>query len=626
MFAGLISSERPLADWCTPEALLAALAPYSLQAPRDVWIADRHLLVQVATRCGAQSARIFRHAGSGLAVAFWGRLDNRPALIAQLEAGRAALDDELIAMAWLKWGEHCPERLVGDFAFAVLSPETGTLFLTRDVMGVKPLFYRTDADGLAFASSAAAFKALQIGDLTPDRDWMARFLLEVSFSHDGTAYRELKKLPPAHCLTFTAGGRTSLRRYHHFEDDAPLERTRDARHLEAYQAAWREAVACRMPAHGPIGTENSGGLDSGSVTAELARQLGDDANRHRLYGFGFAFDEHEPQAIMAVAKHCRMANQFLSAGMEAEPPEGWAARELRIAGYPNEHANGTSHALFYEECRLHGIGTLFSGFGGDEGVTASGLSLRRELFGRRAWRALWDILPGALPARAARFGLSCWRGLQPLPGGFGKLKSQVDENRDMRLLRDDEMQRLNLYRECISAVSEPAQFATVNAYAINRLSAPFLATRLENCTLMASAYGVEYVWPLLDARLLQQWLSTPSVWKVGPHGTTRYLHRRAVEPAGPPEMVWIRSKDMGNASATAYWDSHDNRPLFERMRALADGPPPGGLDEIVDWRRLSSLAETGLREERRGWRHAYVLEMAVANLEMLCAWLRARNP
>lgn len=613
MFAGLISSERPLADWAAPEALLAALAPYSLQAPRDVWATDRQLLVQVATRCSAPSARIFRHAGSGLAVAFWGRLDNRPELIGGLGAERKASDDELIALAWLKWGEHCPERLVGDFAFAVLSPETGTLFLARDVMGVKPLFYRADADGVAFASSAAAFKALRIGNLTPDRDWMARFLLEVSFSHDGTAYRELKKLPPAHCLAADADGRVRLRRYHQFSDDAPLETHRDPSHLEAYQAVWREAVACRMPAHGPIGTENSGGLDSGSVTAELARQLGDDANRHRLHGFGFAFDEREPQAIMAVAKHCRMANQFLSAGMEAEPPEGWAARELRIAGYPNEHPNGTSHALFYEECRLHGIGTLFSGFGGDEGVTVSGLSLRRELFDRREWRALWDILPGAWPARAARFGLSCWRGLRPLP--TGRHTSQV-----ATFIRPEALALAGRREADIVDSYDPMRFARVNDHALRRLAEPYLATRLENCTLMAAAYGVDYVWPLLDVRLLQQWLSTPPVWKIGPHGVTRYLHRRAIEPAGPPEMVWIRNKDMGNAAAVSYWDSADQRPVFQRMLLLAESLPIE-LDEIVDAQSMCSMAKGWLDADARGNRFAYWLEPLIANLEVLVPWL-----
>ncbi len=133
----------------------------------------------------------------------------------------------------------------------------------------------------------------------------------------------------------------NLRRYHRFNFDAPVERKRDPKWLEAYRSVWQEAVACRMPAEGPIGTENSGGLDSGSITAELAKQLAEKRQRHRLYGFGFAYAGLEPEYIMEVARHCEIANNYLQAGEIAEPAEGWEAKELRIAGYPNEHPNGT---------------------------------------------------------------------------------------------------------------------------------------------------------------------------------------------------------------------------------------------------------------------------------------------
>ena len=68
-----------------------------------------------------------------------------------------------------------PEKLVGDFALAVASPKTGVVFLARDVMGVKPLFYRADEHGVFFANSAAAFKPLKLGTLTPSQEWMAKF-------------------------------------------------------------------------------------------------------------------------------------------------------------------------------------------------------------------------------------------------------------------------------------------------------------------------------------------------------------------------------------------------------------------------------------------------------------------
>lgn len=620
MFAGLISKEQPVEAWGNPEHILSALAPYNADAPRDVWRDPRLCLMQVATRTGATTAAIYRHSESGLAVAFWGRLDNRSDLQAQLGAGQDAVNEELLALAWLKWGEYAAEQLVGDFALAIACARNGTVYLARDVMGVKPLFYRIDAHGVFFANSAAAFKVLQLGNLSPDPDWMARFIIDLSYHHSETAYREVKKLPGAHSLLLHADGRSSLRRYHRFVDDAPVERRRDPKWLDAYQAIWREAVACRMPVDGMIGTENSGGLDSGSVTSEIARQLGDEKGMQRLFALGFAYDELEPEHIMAVARHCRIPNTYLVAGLEAKPSEGWIEQELRIAGYPNEHPNGTSHTAFYRECRLHGIGTLFSGFGGDECITLNGWALRRELFNRRDWRGLWDILPGALPARAARFGLTAWRGMQPLPRLHKALKAETDANWPNLLLRSDVTTRLNLYQKRVTLVSESAQFDSVNAHALNELSHAYVATRMGNCTLMAAAFGVDYVWPMLDHRLLQQWLSTPSIWKLGPHGKTRYLHRRAVAEAGPDKMVWIRSKDMGNAQSLAYWAERDNTPIFQRMLALANALPEP-LATLVDVDKMRETAEQGIRLRLKGAKINYLNETVTGNLESLKHWL-----
>jgi asparagine synthase (glutamine-hydrolysing) len=621
LFAGLISKGQPVSAWGSPDKILDALAPYSLDRPRDVWATERQMLVQVATRTGSTSADICRHSESGVAVAFWGRLDNRPDLIAQLDAADKASDDELIALAWLKWGEHSPEKLVGDFAFAIASPKTGVVFLARDVMGVKPLFYRVDEHGFFFANSAAAFKPLRLGTLTPSREWMARFMLGISFQDVGTAYEELKKLPGSHCLLVHSDGRMNLRRYHRFNFDAPVERKRDPAWLQAYQAVWQEAVACRMPEQGPIGSENSGGLDSGSITAELAKQLAEKRERHRLHGFGFAYAGLEPEYIMEVARHCEIANNYLKSGEIAEPAEGWNSKELRIAGYPNEHPNGTSHAAFYAECRLHGIGTLFSGFGGDEVTTLDGSALRLELYDRRDWRNLWDILPGAWPMRAGRFALTAYRALNELPTSIPGRKKRVDEYWTDNFVRAEMHGAYPLYQDYMACIANFRQFRTVNAHAAFNLEQAFIATRLSNCTQMAASYGVDYVWPLWDQRLVQQWLSTPSIWKMGPGGIKRNLHRNAAAAAGPDKMVWKPHKDMGYGQSLDGACAESNIALFEQLRGLVQDMP-AELAAVVDADKARAFAEKGLTEDLRGVRYAVHLADCVSNLSQLSRWLR----
>lgn len=620
MFAGILSFQQSISAWGMPEKILSALAPYSFDKPRDVWKTEQQLLVQVDTKTGALSAAIYQHLESGIAVAFWGRLDNRPDLIAQLDAKHNASDDELIALAWLKWGEYCPEKLVGDFAFAVASPKTGVVFLARDVMGVKPLYYRSDEHGVFFANSAAAFKPLKLGTLTPSKEWIAKFILEFSYSHTDTAYEEIKKLPGAHSLLIHADGRTNLRRYHQFVDDAPFENKRNQHWLEQYQSVWHEAVACRMPKSGMIGTENSGGLDSGSITAEIARQLGKQHLPKRLFGFGFAFDALEPEYIMEVARHCEITNTYLMTGLDVEPPEGWVQYELNISGFPNEHPNGTSHTAFYRECRIHNISTLFSGFGGDEAVTSSSIAPRYDLLQRKQLRNLWQVFPGYWHHKLGRLALTLWRNSLPINNIQLKNKAQIAKTWQNSFFSDDAMDRYQLLEVILEGIPNATRYTHINDQALEILDHPFMSARLANCSQMASAYGVEYVWPLLDQRLIQQWLSTPAIWKLGPNGVTRYLHKRAVADVGPEKMVWKQGKDMGMAPVNSFWAQQEEAVLMNKINELSINASPL-LWEIINLNKLSAFIKQGLQENKKKSDYAVLLDSVFSNIDTINLWL-----
>jgi asparagine synthase (glutamine-hydrolysing) len=564
VFAGLISKEQPVSAWGNPDKILIALAPYSLDKPRAVWAADRQLLVQVATRTGSTTAEIYRHPESGVAVAFWGRLDNRPDLIAQLEAEHKASDDELIALAWLKWGEHCPEQLVGDFAFAVASPKTGAVFLARDVMGVKPLFYRADEHGVFFANSAAAFKPLKLGTLTPSREWMARFVLEISYSHTETAYEEIKKLQGAHCLLIHADGRMNLRRYHQFVDDAPIERKRDPKYLEAYRAAWQEAVACRIPVMGNVGAENSGGLDSGSITAEIARQLG--GNVDRLHAFGCCHGSLEPEFIMDTAMKWRIKHNILFSHEMGSYAFEVCDRMMRVNGYPLEYDENSYTYPTYQSCAIHSIGTLFSGHGGDQGVTQSNVqAIRNQLIDNRQWQALWRILPGSMPAKMARLVKNLVKAQYvQAPYREGWVETRKAHWR-YQFLNHELVLKFNLDALNSAAASYDEGMRSVSQLAIKLLDTPYVSTRLENSSLEAASFSIDYVWPMLDTRLVQQWLSTPAIWKIGDGGLPRYLHRRAIAGVSTERVTWSPDKSPGVYAYEAQYGPMDFRPGLKQL-------------------------------------------------------------
>lgn len=613
MFAGLISIEQPVSAWGEPDKILSALAPYSLGKPRDFWATDRQLLVQVATRTGAESATLYQHHESGVVVAFWGRLDNRADLLAQLAAGHKASDDELIALAWLKWGEHCLEKLIGDFAFAVASPKTGTVFLARDVMGVKPLFYRADEHGVFFANSAAAFKPLRLGSMTPSQEWMARFMLGISQSHVDTAYEEIKKLPGAHSLLIHADGRLSLRRYHQFIDDAPVENTRDPKYLEAYRAAWQEAVACRMPTSGNIGTENSGGLDSGSITAEVARQLCEDIDR--LYAFGCCHGSLEPEFIMDTAMKWKIKHNILFSHAMGEYAFVHSERMMQVNGYPLEYDENSYMLPTFQSCVMHSIGTLFSGHGGDQGVTQSNVqAIRNELIDHRQWQALWRILPGSVPAKLARLLKNIITARQahaPCREGWVETRNAYWR---YQFLDDALVSRFNLEEVNAAAASYDEGMRRTSQLVIKLLSTPYVSTRLENCSLEAASFGIDYVWPMLDQRLVQQWLSTPAIWKVNDGGLSRFLHRSAIAGVSTDRVTWSPNKYLGVYPYATDSKTNDFRPILDDLLESLYERQSKVLG-LLDTAKAEQLISTHVDEN---W--DYLGEESIYRLKILNLW------
>lgn len=529
---------------------------------------------------------------------FWGRLDNRGAVVAALgpdapAAGVRAADGDLVLACWRRWGEAFPERLLGDYALALRDPERDLTFLARDPLGVRPLFFVHDARGMVATTAIATLLETPGLSLTPDPQWIARHLVGLASSDGRAAYREVHKVPPGHSLTFEGSAPPRARRHHRWRDDAPPARQREARWVEDYRACLEEAVRCRMGGDGPIGSENSGGLDSATITAYLARLLGD--ARDRLHCFGFAFAEHEPAFILETSRALGLRHNYISCSVEADADriEAGIDRALDALGHPVEHAVAAAHRPFYEECRQRGITTLFSGFGGDEVVTNPGLVVRRELVDDGDLRNLWSVLPGDPLSRTGRFVKALTLGRRPQdlhPAFLAAWQAQ----RPQQLLRQEVVESLDLERETMESLRFDAPYRRLNDFILQGLlPRPYIAARFENCTLLAASHGIEYRWPLWDVRLVQQYLSTPSIEKLGPRGVGRYLHRRAIDGIVPARVAWKPGKDMGDIGGERTGEA-SGRAVAELARRQLDALHPT-LADLVD---AGKLREQAARAEK----------------------------
>lgn len=501
---------------------------------------------------------------------FCGRLDNLSEIRKKLGPDAPRLDAPLaswIWASWQRWGELLPLYLIGDFAIALQNLAKNHIFLVRDPLGVKPLYYTIQQGRLIHAFSVGELRKMSGLILTPDPDWIARHLLHLSMSNIHTGYREVFKVPPGHTLTWYGHGEPTLRRYHHWRDDAPFASRRDPHWVEDYRTLLEEVIRCRMDDNAPMGAENSGGIDSATITAYLAHFLGEPGNR--LHSFGFATCEQEPALILATSQARRIVHNYLITSRSlGEDWDSHVDHTLAILGYPEEHGNGSGHIPFYRECQQRGIKTLYSGFGGDEVVTNPGHHLRWELLDRHRYCALWDILPGNPVTRFLRLVKAATVG-RKMQAYNHKLLHAWNTRWPHQLLRQDVVERLNLHHEYMEGARYDAPYRRINDFILQELlPMPYIATRLENCSLMAAAYGVEYRWPLWDVRLVQQYLSTPSIEKVGPGGIGRYLHRRAIDGIVPKPVAWKPRKDMGYGAVIQTSRERGMHRILERAREL----------------------------------------------------------
>lgn len=213
---------------------------------------------------------------SGLALVFNGTIYNHPELRAELKARGHHFfsegDTEVILKAYAEWGENAPKHLLGMFAFAIWDMRKKTLFVARDRMGIKPLYYAADGKSFRFASNTQAL--LTTPGIDTSLDPLAihnLFSLHAVVPAPRTVLNGIRKLQPAHSLTIHADGRQELKRYWNLVARRPAEARSEQEWIDAVHESLKTAVRRRNNiADVPVGVLLSGGLDSSLLVALLS--------------------------------------------------------------------------------------------------------------------------------------------------------------------------------------------------------------------------------------------------------------------------------------------------------------------------------------------------------------------
>ena len=198
-------------------------------------------------------------------LAWDGRLDNRDDLLRSLDGDIDAdrSDVAIVMSAFLKWGVDCFAKLIGDFALSLWDPLTRKLFLARDPIGPRTLYYIVSDNRIVWSSELAALLDVTGMQLSINEEYVADFLTRMP-EPEQTPYKNVHAVAPGHVLTVRSGS-VKFHRFWSLNPGKSIHYKTDSEYEEHFRQLFREAVRCRLRVKGTVWAELSGGLDSSSI-------------------------------------------------------------------------------------------------------------------------------------------------------------------------------------------------------------------------------------------------------------------------------------------------------------------------------------------------------------------------
>jgi asparagine synthase (glutamine-hydrolysing) len=516
---------------------------------------------------------------TGIWMVFDGRLDNRNELRKALSFNNDVMsemsDGQLALYCVRVFGEKSVSYFEGDFALASYDSSKNLLWLARDPLGSRPLFWCASNGYIGFSSMPKALFCIPGLVKEVDRQVMHDYLCLLPMPENSTFYKGVRKVAPGGIERFQNGVRTS-RKYHTFTVQSELRLNSDEEYLEAFAEQFETAVRSRLRSNSEIGAHLSSGLDSGAVTAIAARQLAAASQSLTAFtsvprrGFhgkvppGHHGDEgpgaREVASRFANIEHVlvRTRQGALKAGMDLDVE--------RLDRTPLNGCNMTWARAIEEEAQRRGIKVLLTGRMGNYSISYQGWEYLPWLLRSGKFATWWKECTGVLQ-HFPRFGRRrlLARSIHPLlPKTIWQLRQWFrGTTRDL-----DSYSPLNstYFSDSVSRrrASKRGWDLTYQPWSDGRQMRVAALNRFDSAeySVCANASNVEMRSPAMDRRLIEFCLSIPD---------NQFFR------GGRPG--WLLERMMGST-----------------LPNQAFGLPTKGL-QFADWYEQFDLAVPAIREE-----------------------------
>jgi asparagine synthase (glutamine-hydrolysing) len=507
-----------------------------------------------------------------ICIVYNGEIYNFPELRRELESrGHRFLthgDTEVIVHLYEELGRDCVKRLRGMFAFAVYDTRNRHLLLARDRLGIKPLHYAFAGGRLLFGSEIKSILAVAPELATIDQQALWRYMYFGYIPDPDTAFLPIKKLPPGHVLEFERG-KVSIHKYWDLPEYSTYQPRGEEECLQELEQRLAEAVRIRLIADVPLGALLSGGTDSSTIVALMARASSRPVKTFSI-GFRHADFNEAPYARLVAERFGTEHRELI-----LEPD---VAETLQSLTHSLEEPFGDSSILptyYISRLARQQVTVALSGDGGDEafgGYERYQVHLQRRTFD---WIPEWTgrfyrdhvhrKLPTSVPGRNLAYSVSL-----PWSERYIEGISLKPFDREMALLSDDfrsaalgDVDPLSAMRRYLDQALARDPLSRV-LYLDSKTYLPGdILTKVDRMSMLTS---LEVRVPILDHLFLEWVTGLPPEWKMRGK-KQKYILTKLAERVGVPKEVLNRPK-QGFTLPLGHWMRNELKDLI--MSVLMD--------------------------------------------------------
>jgi len=466
-------------------------------------------------------------------------------------------DTEVIMASYIEWGELCVNRFIGMWSFALYDKRKGELFLSRDRFGIKPLYFVHKDNKFAFASEIKALLALDFVEAKANINAVIEFLAFGNTSDpSGNLFAEIEVVPEGcSLLVDIKNGSKKLSRYYDLEKatEGKLFNS-ESEAIEEFRSIFQNTVQLHIRSDVPVGVNLSGGLDSSSLTAFMAMELGGKPFNTFTAAFHQVDLDESGFAKLVTGRYPSIIPHYTYPDIHVF----WDELDKQI-WHHDLPFHSTSMFAQWEVMKLahnNNIKVLLNGQGADEMLGGyynfAGIYILDLIKQLKLVKAVHEY-NSIKKNYTKNINSAISRALYAFLPEYLKTIARKNQRIGMQFISQD-------YQPYISKIKPPELYGKdYRSLSINAVKNG-LQQLLRYEDRLSMAFSIESRVPFLDHRLVEYSIALDSSLKLK-DGWTKYILRKSSEPFLPKDIIWRKDK-MGFLTPANQWKNELNKELI----------------------------------------------------------------